>query len=203
MKFTNAIAGMQTRISQHRTSARKQTLSLGLMLLLAATLVVGCGTKSASSSPDCPFSELSWSSSVSDMISVEGEDYETYDSVYGGTTYTYERAYKDATGTVKYMFDDKEKLASIAWAYGSDNEGELYTLYHSIHADLVETYGESGYQTEKETNYGDVWYRKEGNILISTMVTESQKALQFAYLSPEHSTALEDKHQSTKPDLIQ
>ena len=105
-------------------------------------------------------------------------------------------------GTVKYMFDQDEKLASIAWAYGSDDADELYKLYDTIHADVVAAHGESGYNTQKETNYGDVWYLEDGNIIISTMVTDSQKALQFAYLSPEQSTAAEDKYTSDKPDPI-
>ena len=67
---------------------------------------------------------------------------------------------------------------------------------------MVAAHGESGYNTQKETNYGDVWYLEDGNIIISTMVTDSQKALQFAFLSPEQSTAAEAKYTSDKPDPI-
>ncbi len=168
----------------------------------ALFLLAGCGAVATSSEPDCPFSELKWSSSIKDMKSAEGTDYETYDSVYGGTTYTYDKEYLGASGTVKYMFDEDDKLASIAWAYGSEDADELYALYDTIHTDLIGTYGDSGYNTSKETNYGDVWYRDEGNIIISTMVTDSQKALQYAYLSPEQSTDSEDRRSSDKSDLI-
>jgi hypothetical protein len=178
---------------------RKKLTAFCLSLALCA-ISGGCG--SSSTLPDCPFSDLKWSSSVKAMEKAEGSDYTTYDSVYGGTTYTYEKEYKGMTGTIKYMFDDEDHLSCIAWAYGSDSTDELYSLYESIHDDVVAVYGESGYNTEKETNYGDVWYLEDGNIIISTMVTDSQKALQFAYLSPEQSTAAEDVYTSTKPDLI-
>lgn len=181
---------------------KKKILSLCLVAALTASLFAGCGSKGSDSQPDCPFSELKWSSSVKDMEKIEGSDYETYDSVYGGMTYTYPKEFKGSAGTVKYMFDDKKQLAGIAWAYGSEDTDELYGLYEDIHSDLVDTYGDSGYNTDKETNYGDVWYREDGNIIISTMVTDSQKALQFAYVSPEQSTAETDKYSSDKPDLI-
>ena len=181
---------------------KKKILSLCLVAALTASLFAGCGSKGSDSQPDCPFSELKWSSSVKDMEKIEGSDYETYDSVYGGTTYTYPKEFKGSAGTVKYMFDAKKQLAGIAWAYGSEDSDELYGLYEDIHSDLVDTYGDSGYNTDKETNYGDVWYREDGNIIISTMVTDSQKALQFAYVSPEQSTAEADKYSSDKPDLI-
>lgn len=173
------------------------------LALLAALSMTACGSKASTTLPDCPFSELKWANSVKDMEKAEGKEYETYDSVYGGTTYTYDKAYQGVTGTVKYMFDDKKRLACIAWAYSSESADELYQLYETIHGEIESVHGDSGYNTNKETNYGDVWYLDDGNIIISTMVTETQKALQFAFLSPEQSTAQEDTHKSDAPDLIQ
>ena len=181
---------------------KQRLLSLCLAAVFSISLLTGCSAPS-STEPDCPFSGLKWSSSVEDMEAAEGTEHETYDSVYGGTTYTYTKEFGGVSGTVKYMFDEDEQLAAIAWAYGTEDTDELDSLYDTIHSDLVETYGESGYNTSKETNYGDVWYRDEGNIIISTMVTDSQKALQYAYLSPEQSTDEADRHSSDAPDLIQ
>lgn len=181
---------------------KKEITSFCLALSFAAALLFGCGSNASSTLPDCPFSDLKWSSSVKDMEKTEGTDHETYDSVYGGTTYTYEKEYQGVSGTVKYMFDEDKNLANIAWAYSSDDTDELYQLYEKIHADVVAAHGESGYNTQKETNYGDVWYLEDGNIILSTMVTDSQKALQFAYLSPEQSTSIEDTHSSDKPDIL-
>lgn len=179
----------------------KKMLYIFLSLLTVLSLA-GCGSTASTTLPDCPFSELKWASSVKDMEKIEGTDYETYDSVYGGTTYTYEKEYQGKAGTVKYMFDDKKRLASIAWACSSKSADELYALYETIHAQIEAVHGKSGYNTQKETNYGDVWYLDDGNIIISTMVTESQKALQFAYLSPEQSTSPDEVRESDKPDLI-
>ncbi len=184
------------------TVKNKQILCI-LFALLALLSLTGCGSRGSTTLPDCPFSDLKWASSVKDMEKIEGKEHETYDSVYGGTTYTYPKEYEGVTGTVKYMFDDKNRLACIAWAYSSENTDELYRLYEKIHGDMEAVHGDSGYNTNKATNYGDVWYLDEGNIIISTMVTESQKALQFAFLSPEQSTAQEDVYRSDTPDLIQ
>lgn len=183
-------------------SRKKNRLRTSIAALLTFALVTGCGSTTSAVLPDCPFSDLKWTSSVSEMEKTEGSSYVAYDSVYGGTTYTYTKNYKKKEGTVKYMFDDKEQLASIAWAFGSDNADELYELYESIHAEVVAAYGESGYNTEKETNYGDVWYLDDGNIILSTMLTNDQKALQFAFVSPAQSTKAEDVHKSNTPDII-
>ena len=167
---------------------KKNILRFCLAFSLSASLLAGCGRQADSVSKSCPFSDLTWTNTVADMEKSEGTEHETYDSVYGGTTYTYPKEYEGVSGTVKYMYDEEEKLASIAWAYGSDDADELRRLYDTIHADLVAVHGDSSYNNEKETNYGDVWYLEDGNIIISVMITGSQKALQFAYISPTHST---------------
>lgn len=182
---------------------KKKLFSLCLTLSLTAVLLVGCGSKATDAMADCPFSELEWTSSVKDMEAAEGTEHETYESVYGGTTYAYAKEYQGITGTVKYMFDESEKLASIAWAYGSESTDELYELYETVHADIVDAYGESSYNTQKETNYGDVWYREGGNIILSTMLTDSQKAFQLAFVSPDHSAAESDRKQSSKQNSNQ
>ena len=181
---------------------KKKFLSLCLTLSMTAVLLFGCGSKDTTAAAGCPFSDLEWGSNVKDMEAAEGTEHETYDSVYGGTTYTYAKEYQGLTGTVKYMFDENEKLASIAWAYGSESADELNDLYQTVHAEIVDAHGESGYNTQKDTNYGDVWYREDGNIIISAMITESQKAFQLAYVSPDHSTAESDRKQNSKADPI-
>lgn len=184
-------------MKKKRLNLNKKLFSLCLTLSIAAGLLLGCGGKDTAAMAGCPFSELEWSSSVKDMEAVEGTEHETYDSVYGGTTYTYDKEYQGVNGTVKYMFDENDKLASIAWAYGSESADELRDLYETVHADIVKAHGESGYNTQKETNYGDVWYREDGNIIISAMITDSQKAFQLAFVSPDHSTAESDRKDSS------
>ena len=53
---------------------------------------------------------------------------------------------------------------------------------------MEDTYGESGYDSENPTNYGDVWYLENGNILLMVVTTDTQQALQYSYLNPEVST---------------
>lgn len=84
------------------------------------------------------------------------------------------------------MYDEDGKLMNIAWAYGSDDAKELQDLYNKIHDNLVDEYGESGYQASASTNYGDTWDMDEGNILLSVMNTTDNKALQIAYVNPAH-----------------
>lgn len=168
-------------------TTKKKLLHLALSLILVVSLFAGCGSNDHANLPDCPFSDLAWDSSVSAMEELEGSDYTTEVSYYGGTAYIYSRTYKNAPGTIRYSFDEKDALAAIAWSYISDNDGEVATLYHSIREDMVKAYGDSGYQPDQDTYFGDVWYRKDGNIIVSAVRTQDLKAVQVTFVSPKHS----------------
>lgn len=161
-------------------------LPLLLTILLCLPCICSCNKAEAiSEETAAPFAEAFWSSSLNDIITIEGESSYTYDSVYGGTTYSYPKEYNGKNGTVKYMFDDKDALMCIAWAYGSDDETELYNLYDEINQYVNDIYGESNYQADSNTtNYGNVWHLDRGDIILSTMITSDNKALQYAYLNP-------------------
>lgn len=150
-------------------------------LLIFVITLSGCGNVKPI---DCPLTDLGWEITSKELIASEGEALSTYDSIYGGLTYTYESSYMDRTGTIKYMYDSEDVLMSVGWAYSSDDEEELKALYDEIHEQLVAEHGESGYTTTEETNYGDVWKLEEGHIIISVVLTESNKALQISYVSP-------------------
>lgn len=154
-----------------------------LILLAAIACFTGCAGGKEQAAV-CPFSDLTWEASPEDVIASEGEDYQTYDSIYNGSTYTFPKRYLDQDGTVKYMFDDKDALMCFAWTVQSEDETALQALYDEIHAQLVKAYGESGYSTDKSTNYGDVWHLAQGDIVLSVMNTASQKALQYSYTHP-------------------
>lgn len=190
------------RTKQHTKggcASRRLSLASLILLLIAASLFCGCKkTADVSSYLSCPFSAVSWDQDLDALIAAEGEDYTTYKSVYGGTTYTYPKEYQDQPGTIKYMFDDDDELVCVAWAYdGTEDTDSLHELYQKIHDEVVSVYGESGNSTTKATNYGDVWHLDGGNILISTMVTSGNSALQYAYLSPKVATAAEDVQESS------
>ena len=73
----------------------------------------------------------------------------------------------------------------------------LVSLYDEINTYTLDKFGESGYNPQNSTNYGNVWYREEGNIIISTMLTSTNKALQYAYLNPVVSSDSPDKKNSS------
>lgn len=162
-----------------------------LVAIAGITLFTGC-TGSKKHDAVCPFSDLTWDASPEDVIASEGDDYQTYDSIYNGSTYTFPKRYLEQDGTIKYMFDDKDALMCFAWTVQSDDEASLRSLYDKIHAQLVKSYGESGYNTDKSTNYGDVWHLEQGDIVLSVMKTSSQKALQYSYTHPDVSYNAKD-----------
>lgn len=165
---------------------KRSFFSILMVLLLTSLTLAGCAkTKEEEKPPamDCPFSELTWDSTYDNMIELEGEPTENHPSVYNGTTYSYPMNYMDLDGTVKYMFDENNELMCIAWACAGDKDN-LQESYDTIKKDLVDTFGESGYNTSNATNYGDVWYLDDGHIILSVVTTDQQKALQYSYQSP-------------------
>lgn len=174
-------------------------------LLTLSIFSAGCGKADTSGYLQCPLTAVPWDTAEDDLSEIEGDDYDSYKSVYGGTTYTYSKEYLGQEGTIKYMYDGDGELVCIAWAYdGTEDEETLYQLYDEIRTEVVSEYGESSRGTDKNTNSGDVWHLDGGNILISTMITESNKALQYSYLCPKVATPAEDVQESTEDltDLI-
>lgn len=160
----------------------KRILLPGLCLLFVL-FFTACGSTEQAGNV-CPFTEMSWESTAEDITSSEGTDYTTYDSVYGGTCYTYPKEYEGLAGTVKYMFDQEDRLMCMAWACSFDDAQELQNVYDTISAGVNDRFGESSYQADHPGNSGNVWYLESGDIVLSTMVTSENKALQYAYLHP-------------------
>jgi hypothetical protein len=150
-------------------------------ILLTLVLLSGCGEKEAI---QCPFTELGWDTTIEELVADQGECEEPYDSTYGGQVYSYPASYMGYDGTIKYMYDEDDVLMSVAFAYGSEDSDELKTFYDALVSSIEEEYGESSYNTDKSTNYGKVWELKEGHIILSVMLTSSNKALQIAYVNP-------------------
>lgn len=161
---------------------KKAILSYLAYPLLLCLLLSGCNKNITPI--DCPFTDLGWETTEEELFAAQGESASSYASTYGGTTYTYQGSYYSKEGTLKYMYDDKGTLMSVAWAYSAPDEASLLALYNEIHSDLEKTHGKSGYNTENATNYGDVWKLKEGHIILSVMLTNTNKALQIAYVNP-------------------
>lgn len=161
-------------------------ISLSFLLLFIIPVTAGCADKAL----ECPFTTAAWDSTLEDIKSLEGEVLESYDSAYNGTTYAFSKKYNELEGTVKYGFDDKEKLVSISWLYETDDSEDLTEVYDKIHKEAEDALGESGfsYNSDKFADIaipGDVWYRKEGNIIITAVDTEDAKLLQYTFLHPD------------------
>lgn len=147
--------------------------------LMAAVLLSGCGSKKAA----IPYTDLGFDATLDDILASEGEDYETYDSIYYGTTYTYDKDYKGRTGQIKYMLDDSDALMNVAWSYSAGSGDEADILYKELYADLQKEYGDPA-DNKGVNNYGAIWKRDEGNIILSALVSSEANAVQIAFLNP-------------------
>lgn len=168
-----------------------KTMASKLFLILFSVLLIlplySC-QKKESKVPVSPFSEADWEYTLEDILTCEGTEYTTYDSLYGGPCYTYSKTYQEHQGTVKYMFDDEEHLMCIAWACPSEEEQELHDLYASIEESVSKQTSKESLTTDKSVNTGHVWYREDGNIILSLMITSNMKVLQYSYLHPDISS---------------
>lgn len=175
------------RIWFHSMKKNLQSLSKYLTICALSGMLLfsvwGCGKAEPIR---CPYSDVDWGTTTEELLETKGEALSSYDSTYGGTTYTYKGSYKDREGVLKYMYDKEGVLMNIAFTYSASSDEDLQEFYDQLHKELVDTYGESGYDAEGSNNYGDVWRFDGGHIILSAMVTDSNKALQIAYVNPEN-----------------
>lgn len=171
---------------QKPISKRLKIFTAVLLVAVAvfAVLAAAIRKEPAATPIVCPFTELGWNTTEQELFAAEGDYTSSYDSTYGGLTYTYNKSYLGRDGVVKYMFDEAGVLMSIAWTCSPADTEELSDLYQEISAGVQELYGESEYRTENPTNYGDVWRSEEGNVILSAMTLESNTVLQVAYVNP-------------------
>ena len=158
------------------------------LLLLTSISFSFCGCSSASKEVTVPFTEITWESSVEDVQALEGELQDSYYSSYKGTTYVYEKEYLGLSGSVKYMFDDEEKLMSMAWLYLPESDEDLENVYADLLKQTNKLYGKSGFDSDMNSAKGEVWYLEDGNILIGVMSTGVNEAIQYQFFHPEVSS---------------
>lgn len=155
------------------------------LLFLSSTVLSLFGCSSTSKEVLCPFTEITWESSLADIQSLEGELQNSYYSSYNGTTYVYNKEYLGLPGTVKYMFDDQEKLMSMAWLYFPESAEDLENVYANLVNQTTKMYGKSGFNSDMSTAKGEVWYLENGNIVIGVMSTELNEAIQYQFFHPD------------------
>lgn len=162
--------------------------SVTLLLLLTTAFLSLLGCSSAAREVTCPFTEITWESTLEDVQALEGELQDSYYSSYKGTTYVYEKEYLGLSGSIKYMFDDEEKLMSMAWLYLPESDEELEEVYADLVKQTNKLYGKSGFDSDMTTAKGEVWYLDSGNILIGVMSTGVNEAIQYQFFHPEVSS---------------
>ena len=159
---------------------KKTVSAFAGILLLSALVLAGCqkATKSI------PYTKATFKSSVEDILKLEGENYETYDSVYYGTTYVFGKEYLGREGKIKYMTDDTGELCNVAWACSTEDGEHADALYKEIYGILQKDFGDPT-ESVGVNNYGAVWKRSDGNIILSAMISSEVNAVQVAFLNPK------------------
>lgn len=159
---------------------KQSKLIAATILAVTSLFFAACGAKSS----EIPYTELNINSTLEEMKSYEGENFETYYSIYEGTTYIYEKEYKGRAGRIKYMFDANDELMNIAWIYSAGDGDEADILYKEIYADYVKAYGEPA-DASGVNNNGAVWKRDKGNIILSDVISSEANLVQVAFLDPQ------------------
>lgn len=157
--------------------------SVILLFLIAMCLFIcSCGR---SKKAECPFTEITWENTLDEVLALEGEPLDSYPSTYSGTTYTFSKDFHDMSGTIKYMFDDNDKLMSMAWLYIPESKDDLENVYQTLCDETTQAYGESGFDSDMGTAKGNVWYLESGNIIVGVMSTGVNEAVQYQFLHPD------------------
>lgn len=166
-----------------------------ITLLIAAAITLSACTygKPADALPDsnqvgAPFSgSACWDWDIDRLEKEMGSCAESYVSIYGGTTYTYPQSCFGRDGTVKFMFSEDGRLASVAWAFITDSSDDLNTVYEEAELNETKNNGEDSSLTEGVGSSGKVWYTKDTDILISTVAVGGSYGLQYSYISRDFS----------------
>ena len=178
------------------------TKFIASFLLISSITVSLLGCTSATKEVVCPFTEITWESSLADVQALEGELQDSYYSSFKGTTYVYEKEYLGLKGTIKYMFDAEENLKSMAWMYLPESKEDLENVYAKLVNQTTTLYGDSGFNSDMATAKTIVWYLEGGNVLIGVMSTGVNEAIQYQYFHPDVSSEKPTNDQSNSKSVL-
>lgn len=153
-----------------------------ILSVLPVIMMTGCLRQSGKI--NCPFTEVSWESSADEMIKLEGDGYDTYDSIYKGLTYTYPKDYLGNPGMIKYMYDDTGKLCNVSWSYTGDDEETVMNVYNAVVDEMKKLHGESK-NDDGIGNLCEMWVTDDGTVMANAVITNDTKVMQIAYMSSE------------------
>ncbi len=160
-----------------------------LLFVLVFTLCTLAGCSQRKDSVECPFTDITWGNTLEEVLALEGEPVNSYDSTYGGMTYVFDgKEYDGMTGSIKYLFDDEDKLVSMAWMYIPKDNDDRDAVYEDLYDQTEKWYGDCGFESNQETAKGAVWYLEDGNIMIGVMSTGVNEAIQYQYFHPDVSS---------------
>ena len=155
------------------------------VILISCFMIISFSACSKdSSSINCPFTEMSWEDTTDRMISLEGDGYDTYDSIYKGLTYTYPKEYLGNTGMIKYMYDGNGKLCNVSWSYTGDSEDDVMEVYRAVVEDMNKLHGNST-NDDGVGNYCEMWISSGGTVMANAVITNDTKVMQIAYMSAD------------------
>lgn len=164
-----------------------KTFSLLFAMVFALSALTGCSQRK--DNVECPFTTITWENTLEDVMELEGEPVNSYDSTYGGMTYVFEgKEYNGMTGSIKYLFDEDDKLMSMAWLYIPEDDDDRDETYEELYKQTEKWYGETGFEADQGTAKGAVWYLEGGNIMIGVMSTGVNEAIQYQYFHPDVSS---------------
>lgn len=157
--------------------------TLFLLTFFLLPILVGCGAENKAQAV-APFSHADWQSTPEQIAALHEENAKTTVSLYGGSSYLFPVTWLEHEGTVKYMYNEKNQLMSIAFYYEADSAESLTALYDRIRSMASQSYGKS-ITTTNQDNLGERWIRSEGNIILAAFWNEESCALQYSFLHPE------------------
>lgn len=154
-----------------------------ILFVFPLLMLQGCGKEAPSTTLEstCAFSSLTWDATTEDMIAEEGDDYETYDSIYKGLTYTYPKDYQGHTGMIKYMYDADGRLCNMSWAYTGTSAEELQEVYQGLCDEIAKEHGD-GTTEDGVGNLCRMWVLKNETVMANAVITDDTKVMQIAYM---------------------
>ncbi len=154
-------------------------------ILIAMVIFTIPAAAPAETAQHCPYTDMWWGATADQVLALEGEEpVQTYPSIYMGITYVYPKKYMDASGQIKYMFNENKELMGLAWMYASQDTQAVISVYNDIYTRLEKELGTSNVASTNNTNAGGVWYTEHSDVLINLVSMEGTTALQCTYINP-------------------
>lgn len=162
---------------------------IALMLIpLILLSLCACSAEQVPAMTGAPFCENAcWDWDTERVTEEYGECAAPYASVYGGITLSYPLAWQEREGTVKFMFSEDGRLASVAWTLITESAEVLDEVYDTIIGLEAEKNGTDGSLSQGVGNYGALWYLEDRDVLVTAVSVGGSCGLQYSYIGLDFS----------------